>query len=260
MKNAIYVGTLHHHRLSPKVHRFSYPVAFFYLDLDEIESTFRIPVLFSHRFPRILGFNRKDYLAGQPSLKESVRDLVEKKTGQRPRGPIRILTQIRYFGFCFNPVSFYYCFDESGERLEFIASEITNTPWKERMPYAFEFKGQDFVFQKDFHVSPFFTMNYRYTWTFVEPTPQKPDSRLRVIMKNHELTDRANLAFQAILDLKPQPLTLKTVVKTVLTHPLLTFRSFLGIYWQAFLIYLKGVPFVPHPGSDSGPHPDSEKP
>ncbi len=255
MMNAIYTGTLHHHRLTPKVHRFSVPVAFFYLDLDAIESTFGIPVLFSHRFPRILGFDRKDYLAGKPSLKETVSDLVEKKTGRRPRGPIRLLTQIRYFGFCFNPVSFYYCFDESGERLEFIASEITNTPWNERMPYAFEFKGVDFEFQKDFHVSPFFTMNYHYTWSFNEPSPSDPDSRLRVIMKNHELkgeTGKGDLAFQALLDLSPLPLTPGTLIKTVLTHPLLTFRSFLGIYWHALRIFLKGVPFVPHP--------DSEKP
>jgi DUF1365 family protein len=255
MPNAIYTGTLHHHRLSPKVHRFSYPVAFFYLDLDRILETFRIPVLFSHHFPRILGFNRKDYLAGSPSLKESVLNLVEKKTGKRPEGPIRILTQIRYFGFCFNPVSFYYCFDKTDTRLEFIAAEITNTPWNERMPYAFEYQGKDFEFQKDFHVSPFFTMNYHYLWSFNAPNPAHAESKLTVLMKNFEFTgggERGDLAFQAVLELKPMHLTGWNVLKTVLTHPLLTFRSVLGIYWQAFLIFLKGVPFVPHP--------DSEKP
>ncbi|MBU6154473.1 MAG: DUF1365 family protein [Bdellovibrionales bacterium] len=253
MVNAIYTGSLHHQRLTPKVHRFSYPVAFFYLDLDRIAETFKVPLFFSDKFPRILGFNRKDYLKGKSSLKETVCDLVEKKTGKRPNGPIRILTQIRYFGFCFNPVSFYYCFDESDTRLEFIASEITNTPWNERMPYAFEFEGKDFEFRKDFHVSPFFTMNYHYVWSFNAPTPATSDSKLRVLMKNFEFTadgKKGDLAFRAILEMKPMPLTAWNLTKTVLTHPLLTFRSFLAIYLQAFLIFCKGVPFVPHPDSE----------
>ena len=33
-------------------------------------------------------------------------------TGRRPSGPIRVLTHLRYFGYIFNPVTFYYCFDE----------------------------------------------------------------------------------------------------------------------------------------------------
>ena len=84
------------------------------------------------------------------SLKETVWDLVEKKTGERPKGPVRMLTQLRYFGFCFNPVTFYYCFDEAGLKVEYIAAEITNTPWNERKQYGFKFEGRDFEFKKDF--------------------------------------------------------------------------------------------------------------
>jgi DUF1365 family protein len=42
---------------------------------------------------------------------------------------------LRYFGHCFNPVSFYYCFDDLDQKVEAIMAEVTNTPWKERHAY-----------------------------------------------------------------------------------------------------------------------------
>ncbi|NDG84590.1 MAG: DUF1365 family protein, partial [Proteobacteria bacterium] len=86
-KSAIYTGILHHRRTAPKVHDFRYRVALFYLDLDELERVFPVPFLFSLRSPRIMGFDRRDYLGRTGSLKEAVCDLVQAKTGERPRGP-----------------------------------------------------------------------------------------------------------------------------------------------------------------------------
>lgn len=57
-----------------------------------------------------------------------MRDLVEHETGTQPSGPIRLLTHLRTFGICFNPVSFYYCYDATDSRVETIVAEITNTP------------------------------------------------------------------------------------------------------------------------------------
>jgi DUF1365 family protein len=250
MKSAIYTGILHHRRTAPKVHDFKYQLALFYLDLDELDSVFSVPFFFSNRSPRLIGFKRSDYLAGKGSLKESVLDLVEKKTGERPKGPVRMLSQLRYLGFCFNPVTFYYCFDEAGVKLEYIAAEITNTPWNERKPYGFKFDGRDFEFKKDFHVSPFFKMNLHYVWRFNEPAPDDHESKIRVRMEDWEMHEQGHpteQVFEANLILKPQTLTRWNVIKTVLGFPLLTFKAFLAIYWQALCIYLKRVPFIPHP-------------
>ena len=65
-------------------------------------------------------------------LSDSVRDLVERRTGDRPLGPIRLLTHLRYLGYCMNPVSFYYCFDCEGERVTPVGAEVYNTPWGEQ--------------------------------------------------------------------------------------------------------------------------------
>ncbi len=82
-----------------------------YLDLEELPELFDGSLAWSARRPALARFRRSDYL-GDPRrpLREEVLDLLEARTGRRPGGPVRLLTQLRQFGFTFNPVSFYYCF------------------------------------------------------------------------------------------------------------------------------------------------------
>ncbi|NDG85064.1 MAG: DUF1365 family protein [Proteobacteria bacterium] len=152
-------------------------------------------------------------------------------------------------------MTFYYCFDEKDEKLEYVAAEITNTPWNERMPYAFKYDGTDFGFPKDFHVSPFFKMDFHYVWRFNVPDPKDPHSAIRVHMENLALREDGTpgeRVFYADLVVKPRVLTAWSVAVTVIAFPLLTLKSFLAIYWEALCIYLKGVPFVPHPKGQKG--------
>ncbi len=112
MESCLYEGRVHHQRLGPKAHRFSKRLLMVYLDLGELESALRAtPFL---RVGRIgwSSFLRSDHL-GDPArpLGDCVRDLVEDRTGRRPEGPIRLLTNPRHFGFAFNPVSFFFCFE-----------------------------------------------------------------------------------------------------------------------------------------------------
>ena len=166
-----------------------YRLALVYLDLDEL------PRLLGGRLvdgrPGLVRFRRRDYL-GDPArpLSAAVRDEVERQSGQRPEGPIRLLTQLRSYGHCFNPVSFYYCFDHDGQRLEHVLAEVTNTPWGERYPYVISasdagsrralgapLTGES---QKRLHVSPFMGMDYTYQWQVSAPGRQ-----LLVNIENH---------------------------------------------------------------------------
>jgi DUF1365 family protein len=251
--SALFKGTLHHRRTSPKVHDFRYEVAFFYLELSEIEKLFRVPFFFSHRFPRLIGFNRNSYLRGKPSLDETVRDRVESETGVRPEGPIRLLTQISYFGFCFNPVSFYYCFDPDGTTLRHLVAEITNTPWNERKSYVFEVTDpssawHSFTFLKDFHVSPFMPMNLENHWRFRTPGTAE-GGLLKVRMEDFLLSGGKDRIFEADLILRRESLSTWNLIRTLAGFPLLTIKAFLAIYYQAMLLKLKNIPFHPHPES-----------
>ena len=180
MKSAIFSGQVRHRRMQPSGHEFVYRLFMVYLDLSELDTVFKERWFWSCRRPALARFRRENHL-GDTSvpLDKAVRDLVTNETGQRPQGPIRLLTNLSYFGYCFNPVSFYYCFDAGGERVETIVAEVNNTPWGERHCYVLneamnQGKGSHKRYSpaKLMHVSPFMPMNIDYDWRFSEPAQQ----------------------------------------------------------------------------------------
>jgi len=133
LKSRLYTGHVRHRRHGPVPHSFRFPLMMLYLDLSELDIVFRRRWLWSAQRPNVAWFRRADYLDPEvPSLDEAVRRRVAKSTGKRPAGPIRVLTHIRTWGYCFNPITVYYCFRTDGRTLDAVVTEITNTPWGER--------------------------------------------------------------------------------------------------------------------------------
>ena len=171
-----YRGWVRHRRFGSPSHELRMELFMLYLDLDELPELFDRYLIASARGRAIAEFRRSDHL-GDPArpLADTVRDLVAARTGRSlPPGPVRVLTNLRYFGHCFNPVSFYYCFERSGERVETIVAEVTNTPWGERHAYVLsnERPGSSNMrgrFAKEFHVSPFMGMDHTYAWRMTTP-------------------------------------------------------------------------------------------
>ncbi len=251
--SAIYLGRLSHVRHAPRRHAFSYRLYMLYLDLDELpilpRSTF-----FGVERARPLSFRRRDYL-GEPGrpLKVAVLDEVERVLGERPEGPVRLLTQVRALGYIFNPVSFYYCFDRDCETLKAVVAEITNTPWGERHRYVVAGHGQGATarFPKAFHVSPFFPMAQTYEWSF-----SQPGDRLSVGMTNQQ---DGQTVFRASLMLDRYPFSPHQLARVVLALPLTGFLVHAAIYLQAFRLWLKRVPFFPHPALAAVGEPDGSR-
>ncbi len=239
--SAIYVGRVTHARRGPTPHRFGCRLHMLYLDLDELADR-PSSLLFRRGRAGILSFCRADYY-GDPAvpLKRSIHDLVEARLGARPRGPIRLLTQVRCFGYVFNPVSFYYCFAADGVTLESIVAEITNTPWQERHAYVLAAADGEVraTFPKAFHVSPFFGMTQRYRWRLTSP-----GDTLAVTMVNEE---HGEDVFSASLSLERRDLTGGALWRVVLRQPFMTWLIHLGIYVQALRLRQKGTPYFEHP-------------
>ena len=238
--DSLCIGTLSHRRLSPKKHSFQYGVVYFYLNLKNLADFPSVKFLYRIEPSDYM----KKHAAPQETLVETVRRLVKERTGKTSRGEIRMLTQIRYFGFCFNPVTFYYCFNEEDTQPEFILAEINNTPWNDREICVLDFAGktqdEKFVLTKNFHVSPFMPMDLIWTLEF------DLGDRLEVKMENWDRGQEQKL-FDSSLELRPGPLTRKAILKTILAFPLLTIKPFLAIYYQALILTLKNVPFYSHP-------------
>ncbi|MGO9790619.1 MAG: DUF1365 domain-containing protein [Solirubrobacteraceae bacterium] len=244
--SCIYEGTIRHRRFDPR-REFSHRLALAYLDLDEL------PGLLDGRLvarrPGLVRFDRRDYL-GDPGvpLDRAVRDLVKDQTGARPTGPIRVLTHLRSFGHCFNPVSFYYCIDPGGERVQALVAEVTNTPWGERHTYVLAGEQGssgvlDGQFDKALHVSPFMGMDHRY-----HARAAMPAQTLSV----HIASSRAGVTvFDATLALRRRQLTRASMAQITARYPLATVRVLGLIYAHALGLKLAGVPVHRHPQTGS---------
>jgi len=222
-----------------------------YLDLSELPALFQRRWLWSSHRPALARFCRSDHF-GDPSipLDEAVRELVASETGKRPEGPIRLLTQLRYFGYVFNPVSFYYCFNEDSGEVETIVAEVNNTPWGERHCYVLpQSKNQGCGGRhhhrpaKEMHVSPFMPMDTDYDWRF-----NRPEDLLTVHMENSR---QGGKIFDATLVLQRKEVTAGSLAWVLLSFPMMTMKIIGAIYWQALKLWAKGVPVQDHPAKRS---------
>lgn len=248
MNSKLFFGKVSHTRSQPIQHRFEYRTFMCYLDIDELDSVFSASKYWSYNKSNWAWFNNKNYIGRDTDIRTAVSDEIRRQTGHEFLGRICILTHLTYFGYCFNPVSFYYCFDEQNQ-LQFILSEINNTPWDERHVYVTQNNdsGQTSLikdeFQKIFHVSPFLDMDFMYRWQFSEPGEQ-----LIVNMDNFKNSEHW---FNAYLELEAAPITEKNLNRALRSYPFMTLKVTMAIYWQALKLKLKGAKFYDHPESTS---------
>ncbi|MFT7017583.1 MAG: DUF1365 family protein [Cellvibrionaceae bacterium] len=255
LNSAIYSGQVRHRRFSPKQNSFVYQVFMVYLDLQELDDVFVQSRWWSQQQFNIAQFKRSDFFDKQSkgSLYEAIADWLELENGRRPEGPIRMLANLRYFGFIINPITCYYCFDKHGQELETIVLEVTNTPWGERCQYILNVTGstnvssaqksqhaqQAISFSKKMHVSPFQPMDLEYHWV-----GKAPDKNLLVHIDVHQ--DKQSV-FDVTMTLKRQTLSKKNMNSVLWNYPLMTTKVVVGIYWEAVKLFVKRIPFFSMP-------------
>jgi DUF1365 family protein len=249
--SALYEGTVRHRRFEPVEHEFSYRLFLMYLDLGELPGVLDPYPLWSARRRAPARFRRADFMGGRGRpLEECARDAVEAATGARPPGPVRLLAGLRYLGHSFNPVSFYYCFDSGGERVEAVVADVENIPWGERHSYVLargEREGPVLSGELDkaLHVSPLMGMEQTYAFRASEP-----GERLAVHIESRPGRGRAAgtsgaKSFDATLALRRRELSRPLLLGTLARYPAMSLQVVAKIYAQSLRLKLKGARYFP---------------
>jgi uncharacterized protein len=319
--SALYTGRVWHTRFHPKRHAFQYPIFMFALDLTEIHK-FRqllwplVPCILDFRpqdhlkngegiTPNSKNFdaadkNNKNYSHSNCGLIDRIFRLVAEKTNQsftptQSTHRVILLTHLCYYGYNFNPVSFYYIVKAGNAEpvtVDAIVGEVSNTPWTEMYCYVLHHDSVDHVqqqiqmdskgastkyhysFPKTFHVSPFMEMDYWYDWTFVgvplnippmhitntdngnntaagttTTTSSSSSRHMHGITVVNTLRKQTNdkISFTAKLNMVPQPISPMAVAWQMIRFPVFCMLIQIWIHYQAALLFVKGIIYVPHP-------------
>ena len=228
MNSRIYSGKVMHARQSPVQHRWEFPFYFYAIDLDELQELDRRVKGFGYNHWKPVTIQDADYLIGQGDFRERLAEHIDCAGINR----IVLITMARFITKVFNPVSFYYCMDKEDQPVCMVA-EVNNT-FKERHLYIMEGNGSFPVHcaeNKQFHVSPFNSIEGRYEFSF-----SRPDDTLRIEIRL--IRDQVTVMTAAMWG-KGKELTTSTLWNTVLRHPFTAALTIPRIIRQAALLYYR---------------------
>jgi len=235
-----------HHRLRPVRHRFHYRVFSLYLDLDELAAVDRkLRLLSVDRF-NVLSFHNADHgpRDGTP-LKPWVEAELRRGGLDVALGRVQLLAFPRLWGYVFNPLSVYFCHDETG-RLAAILYEVKNT-FGGQEAYALPVETGPTVRHtcaKRFTVSPFIAMDARYRFHL-----RPPAAGLDLVIHEHDAEGRFLVASHKA---RRRPLDDASLLRALAANPAMTQKVIGGIHLEALRLWLKGAPVWPKPAADRG--------
>ncbi len=241
MRSHLLDGTVRHRRARPFVYELDHAVWYAALDLSELDQVARANRLLGRNRRNILSFRDRDHMDPPADDVAAAIDAHLRADGLDPDGwRITLVTNLRAFGYVFNPASFFLCRDRDGE-LRVVVIEVHNTHG-ERHLYTLRPAAASGDFRasmdKDFYVSPFLEMGGSYTVRV-----RDEESRLRITINEHE--DDA-LKLHASLDLRRIPMTDRNLARMLVAHPFVTHKTIAMIHVHAWRLWRRGARFHRH--------------
>ncbi len=237
-----------HVRSHPARHVLKYPLYFFAFDLDELSALDSGVRLFSYNGMNVASLRDRDYLKGEGPIKEKLFAFLKRMGKDKGVARVELVTQARYFGYVFNPVSFYFCFD-SGGAVQCVLAEVNNTFGEKHLyflsgPKRTRKDEVEFRHDKEFHVSPFNNLDGYYTFRF---SLAGEGIRVRIVLHRE-----GREVMTALLEGKAVPFTSDNLGAVVRRYPLTTLLTISRIYREAFkLFFFRKLGYHPKPEPSS---------
>jgi uncharacterized protein len=243
LNSSLYIGTVTHQRFKPIPHKLHYKIYSLLLDIEAVGAHTAHLRLFSFNRFNLFSFYARDYLGGTAEpLHTQVAAMLQEQGMAQPLGTVRLLTIPRVLGFAFNPLSVFYCYDVHGALFAVIYQ--VNNNWGERHCYILPAPAPvpKIIRQsasKAFYVSPFMRMDMHYDFTITAPAEtlivsiQGSDAQGKLITAYHKATRHR--------------LTDAHLVRLCFTHPFMSYKVLAAIFWEAFLLFKKGLKWQKKP-------------
>lgn len=243
LESAIYRCRVYHDRLKPKRNKFSYDIFMFSIDLDELPLLSKKFLLFGLNRFNFFSFNDKDHFkkSNNNQKAETTREKLDAfllQKGISLPSKVKLVTHLRILGYVFNPVSFYYCYDDQNN-IYCVIAEVTNTYGEMKMFILQNAEGDYFkdIQQKLFYISPFTELD-----DFLDLKIGQPGADLKIFINDFKENE---LKVKTVLTGRKEELSDRKLLKYALRFPLLTLQIISLIHWQALKLLIKGVQYIP---------------
>jgi hypothetical protein len=264
MTSCLYAGEVWHRRRRPRVHEFTYRINTFCLDLDEIERQGSPLRLLAVNRRGLFSFWDRDHADGRDgSTRAKILALVGAHGVEIVRPRILLLTGCRLFGYVFNPVAFYFCYERAGDEpgtdaLRAVVAEVNNTFGERRLYVLRESVSgaaarqvRRYSARKTLHVSPFVSMDADYDFRI-----RPPEDEVSVTILERE---GGAPVLDARIVGRRVPLSDAALLGVALRSPFLAVKVIAAIHWEALRLWLKRVPFHRHSAVPAGGTPDLQQ-
>ena len=230
---SIFKASIYHKRFFPKANQFRYSGFYIKFSINRLQSLKSL--LFSVNCFNLFSFYEKDHGYKDGSQLEAwAKDTLGKAGLHNFEGRIVLQTFPRVLGYVFNPISFWYCYNQ--EELKAVICEVNNTFGESHSYVIKNHNKNNVMLPKEFHVSPFYDIKGDYEFDF---------QKNNFVKINYYFDNK----LQLMTSINGEKISWSdfNLFKIFVRYPFYTIFVILFIHYQAIKLFIKKNKYFPKP-------------